>query len=101
MLGSHIESYRSILDVPTQHAGYNAHSTLQTVHITASAYVCCHGAFGGPSPAGLTACMATPPCQPSPPPSSPDPALIYAPAERAKPDGLQVGVVGATPIERV
>ena len=22
MLGSHIESYRSILDVPTQHAGY-------------------------------------------------------------------------------
>ena len=51
------------------------------------------GAFGGPSPAGLTACMAlSPRQQPSPPPPPANPALIYASAERAKPNVLHVGV---------
>ena len=56
-------------------------------------YILC-SAFGGPSPAGLTACTALPlpPRQLSPPnPTQPCPD-IYASAERAKTNVLHVGV---------
>ena len=55
----------------------------------------CRGAFGGPSPASLTACMAPPPRVSPPSPSihtQPGvPALIYASVEHAEPKVLHVG----------
>ena len=75
-----------------RHAYHYTHSPLY--HSALTLYILSRGAFGGPSPASLTACTAPPPRPPSPTRPHPTPylALIYASAERAKHNVLHVGV---------
>ena len=55
----------------------------------------CRGAFGGPSPAGLTACTALPPpALPLHPHAPATPALICTSVERAKPKFFKANSLG-------
>ena len=82
---------RSTLTRRLSHAYHYTHSAL-------TLYILSRGAFGGPSPASLTACTAPPPPRPpSPtrphPPHAPYPALIYIYLCRARQTHvLHVGV---------
>eukprot|EP00964_Phaeocystis_antarctica_P013734 scaffold7540_cov68-Phaeocystis_antarctica.AAC.1 len=54
-------------------------------------FIYCRGAFGGPSPASLTACMAISPRQTAPTPTYPAP-IYNTSAKCAKHNVLPVGV---------